>query len=344
MSGGFGWNGSNRSSNRRSSRENDAWDAYTPQVSQPSRAVSHSQPSHAVSHQGSQQPSLQMHIWKMARDTKLRSQKATAKNVVIVLVDGTGSMEAWLGEIFSRLSTLFVACQKFLGDDLQILFMKFGDPGCCPQDSIFMADLAGGPILGDWVQELQAIPLQRGGGNRRESAELAALAVDRLVDTSGCKQVFLFTITDEMAEEEVDPVVAHRVGIPSSKREPSQTVYSRLMERMHVFTIFADTSSYGHQHQKVFLPWWKDLLNRPGSVDRVINLDDSRRVVDVMLGAIAAITSQYDTFSQMLAGFQGGTKHGDQNIASVHQSLAGVSKVLSTPVAPAGRVKSLLDL
>lgn len=251
----------------------------------------------------------------------------TAKNLLMVGVDLTGSMKEWTNEILKRLSTLYQASTQFVGDDLEVVFMGFGDPGYCHIDNLIVPGVGRGPTLSNHLDVLRSFP-QSGGGNERENAEMVFLTADRMIQPGNFRNAFLFVITDEMAYDTIDPATAFRLGIPDAAPERTSDLVRRLDLKFHTFCIFADTQSYGPKHQTTFLPWWKGILQ-----DDVIPLDDSRRVVDVMLGAMAKTVNQYEAFSSMLQSFQGGTTHGEANIRTVHQSLSMVgSKAPKSPV------------
>ena len=256
-----------------------------------------------------------------------RTYQVPGRNLLIVAVDMTGSMSAWLEEILKRLSTLYMASTTFLGDDLDMMVLGFGDPARCSPDGLLIPGVSRGPLLEDHLRQILQFP-QVGGGNRRENAEMALLAVDRLVQAPNVRNGFVFVITDEMAYDQIDPKVAENCGIPNASMEPFEDLVQRVSRKYHLFTVFADTRAYQDEHVKVFRPWWENLLP-----NRVIPLDDRRRINDVILGAIAHTVHQYDVFSSMLAGFQDGTTHGNANITTVHQSLASIR--FGSPEAPA---------
>lgn len=247
------------------------------------------------------------------------------KSLVVVLLDRTRSMSTWSQEILRRLSTFYVATTSFLGDDLDMVMAGFGDPRCCQGDSLIVPGIGRGPILEDHIAALEPFK-QSGGGNQRECAELALLAVDQTIALDGLRHAFIFVITDEMGYDDIDSTTASRFGIHNAVSEPTSAVIARLNLRAHVFTIFSNTQTYGEDHTKVFLPWWQKLL--PGAV---IPLDDARRVTDVMLGAIAKSIHQYDRYSLLLQSLQGGTQYGPQNIRLVHESLSAISSKDPTP-------------
>lgn len=342
MSGGFGWSGNYNKNNRSPSSDwDDARSAYTTPTPAPTRSVS-PPPTYVVAPKPA--PAPHNSLWDLhACFGPHPKVTTTKKNVIIVALDMTGSMQNWRQEVLNRLSTFFVAASQILGEgDVEILFLSFGDPEYCNDDLVITTPLGSDQLLEKYIQAID-VP-QGGGGNAEEGAQYAAWFVEKHIDTTSAHRAFFFTITDEMCGKAVMTNVTKRLGMEPGYSD-SRVLYRSLMRKMHVYTIFSNTGSYGNEHLNKFLPFWQRLLNDPEMPeDHVIRLDDSRRVVDVMLGAIAKLSAQYDTFTSMLHSFQGHTQHGNENIAAVHKSLSfvGSSGKVSNASPPSKIAKSLL--
>jgi len=261
-----------------------------------------------------------------------KRQVTTADNVIIVAMDTTGSMGSWREEIFKRLALLFKEAQGFVGESLEVLFMGFGDIPL--GDPFEVCPTGDGPILDTYIEALTH--QTGGGGNKIESADLPAVYVHSLLDTSCAKSVYFFTITDEGFYD--PPGRANTVTDLSPELNSMKSIYSALKSRMGVFTILAETRCYGTKDDDVIRYQWEDALGK----EYVVPLDDSRRIVDVMLGVIAKTTGQIDKFSQALLSRQAGTHYGKINVGTVNKSLFMVPGGPSVPVVTAG-TKSLLD-
>jgi hypothetical protein len=96
------------------------------------------------------------------------------------------------------------------------------------------------------------------------------------------------------------------------------------------------TNTFSESYKKT----WVDAL---GSDERVLILNDARRLVDVLIGVVAKVTDQDDQFTKDLILCQGGTQYGSVNIANVKGTLAVVngSKV-AQPTSTARMTKSLI--
>jgi hypothetical protein len=340
MSGNYGWCGRDRTDDLDSrsynqsgfSRAHQAYDTGAPASAfddADSRLNRSRRASSVRMTRGSLTPAVDLNPRK--------AQKTTAKNVIIIDLDTTGSMDRWKEEIFKRLPLLYKEAQGFLGDDLEVLFITHGDIQRCG-DPFEVAPLGAGPILDQYIAALCRGSI--GGGNAIESAELGALYVNSLLDTSEAKSVYFITITDEGFYSNLDPATADAImGLRLPPELTSATeLYRGLKPRMNVFTILPQTNAYSATHMTQIKNQWDEALG----AEFVVPLDDARRVVDVILGIIGKTTGQYGKFTQTLNNRQGGTQHGSQNISNVHQSLALVPGA-QAPSVKAG-TKSLLDV
>lgn len=345
MSGNHGWGGNDRADDF-SPRQNDGFSQahrpYSQQSYDPDRYSNASKQLnnrsvHMTAGPSIAQAQLSQLDPAMSRlspvDTNpRRKQVTTKKNVIIVAVDRTGSMGPWTKEILDRCAVLYKEAQKYLGEDLEILFTSFGDYPAT-KDEFLVAPLGNGPELDTYLQVLNADA--DGGGNGVESSDMAAMYCLEMLDTTSAQNVFFFTVTDEGFY----PEKRHAEGYIGCKTSPElkdmAAVYRALKIRMNVFTIFGATATgrgYGNANKS-----WEETLGN----DHVVPLDDGRRVVDVMLGVIAKITNQFDQFSVHLDQRQGGTQFGAVNQKTVFNAL---SRVVGAPQAPSVKAgtKSLM--
>jgi len=268
--------------------------------------------------------------------TANKKQKSTKENLLIIAMDTTGSMGSWRSEIFDRLVVLYKEAQGFLGESLEILFIGFGDRQEC-HDAFEVCPIGDGPILDEYIDALTKATA--GGGNAVESPEMAALYVAMMLDTSENKSVHFFTVTDEGFYPQIDTVDAENMMGISIEAGASSNIYKSLKSRMGVYTILPKTNSYQKNTQRKIQRQWEDAV---GS-EFVIQLEDGRRVVDVILGAVAKINGQFDRFTKSLIKRQGGTQHGSENISTVQASLINVPGAPQPPSVKTG-TKSLVDI
>ena len=335
MSGNYGWGGNspdtdyNTSYNRGYSRAQDAYRSQTtPSYTAPaSQAVAPMKPVTRVI-----VPLSPVHV-----DLSPKVLKSEAAAVLVVAMDVTGSLSTWTKELFNRLPLLY----QDLGDDIEILFIAFGDVKY--RDPIQVSRFGRGQVLETYLNAFDKN--MTGGGNEVESAEVVAYYLDKYVDTSSARNCYTYFVTDEGILPTVSPNLTNEVcGHLGTMTEtvPTKSVMDRLLLKGFVFGVLANTNSYGaYTYENSFKPQWTDVLSSP---ERLLLLDDSRRLVDVMLGVVAKVTNQYAKFTQDLASRQGGTQFGQVNIQNVHKTLAlvGGSRVLSPQLPAVGGTRSLI--
>lgn len=256
------------------------------------------------------------------------SLKSTATNVVIVSLDVTSSMQEWPQEIFRRLPLLYQEACQYLGtEDLEILFIAHGDARTDNfpiQVSRFGRGQELDQILGSFYMKCG------GGGQGEESQELVAYYLLKQVDTSSAQNVYTFFVTDEAAVNFIDEqYVKKYLGAEYDLEfKPTKEVFNILKNRMKVFTILCETKNSYYDPSSI-KRFWEDHIGK----ENVLPLDDSRRVVDVMLGTMAKLTGQMDTFTKNLMGRQEGSAYADQNVKTVEKSIALVGpSTLSSPI------------
>ncbi len=243
---------------------------------------------------------------------------STAANVIIVAMDVTGSMHAWPGEIFKRLPLLYhEACAYLDSDDLEILFIAHADA----QGDAYplqVARFGRGPELDPMLAAFQI-----GGGGRerdgRESHELVMYKLVNEVDTSSAVNVHAFFLTDEAGRDVIDETEVRAVfGKPvTGELRATRDLAKQLLRRMNAWAVLCETGTYDPAPIRA---WWETALG----ADRIVPLNDHRRVVDVVLATIAAHTGQLDKFALDLRSRQAGSLYANQNVRTVMASVAHV--------------------
>ncbi len=342
MSGAFGWHKNNVLGDA-----SQATPGYfnTPSMAQPSVTVRHiggTRPASAhVSH-----PSPKPALASVAASISLpvpdgrHKERSTGEIVIIVCLDVTGSMSQWPEEIFRRLPQLYqVACDYFGTQDIDVLFIAHGDART-DRHAIQVGRMARGQAL-----ELELASFDRscgGGGQATESHEIVATYLRDQLDVSSARLVYTFFVTDEAACATVDPPLVQReLGIDVRDKElDTATLFKTLGQRMSIYTVLCSTNSYGDNEQKAIHSFWDKTVGK----EHILPLDDARRVVDIMLGVFAKTTGQLARFTKDLSTWQGGTKHGTQNIGTVMKSIAlvGTMGPKSPNILPKAGTRPLL--
>ncbi len=268
----------------------------------------------------------------MVVNPKNRKLTCTAENVLVVCLDGTGSMGTWRSEIWARVRLLFEEAKALLGDNLQIVFATFGDVKC--GDDIQVADPGAGPILDTYLAALSID--YRGGGDEAESPEILAYYLLEQVDVSQCKHVYAFFITDERAAYQVNPVHANDwLGIRPEWSLSTSKLFQQLCLKMDTYVVLRRATCDGYDPDRI-RDFWDEMLPT-----RVLPLDDGRRVVDVMLACVAKTTGQMSAFQQSFMSRNQGSRYAAENFQTVNQSVALVGGNQANP--PSAHKPSKLD-
>lgn len=266
-----------------------------------------------------------------AAPTARHALKSAAKNVLIVVLDLTGSMNEWPPELFRRLPLLFNEAAKYLGsDDLEILFAAHGDARTDDRP-LQVTRFGRGAELDGLLASFHPVGGGGGGGQGTESQELMALYLHELVDTASARHVHAFFVTDEMACGRADPDLARThlgIEVPDALRD-TKALFRSLARRMNAYAVLCETGTYDPAPIR---KGWEGLVG----AERILPLDDARRVADVLLGTLAAQTGQLDAFTADLVSRQGGSRFARQNVQTVLSSIALVANGPSVAKLPAG--------
>ena len=281
-----------------------------------------------------------LRVTKLPVPTATHSLKSTANNVIITVLDMTSSMGVWRDEIRKRAASLFDEAKKYLGsEDLELLFIAYGDART-DYNVVQVSQFGSDAKLDDYLASFTDCG---GGGQGSETPELVAYYLATQVDLSTAQNVYTFFITDESGCDSVNSRdVLEWLGIKKFNPEyaNSRDLFNLLKRKMELYTILCETKNYPNQVGFIN-EWWHDIMG----VERVLPLSDARRVIDVILGTMAKLTGQLDTFSKDLKQRQLPSPHGQVNVATVMTSISMVGK--GTPSDPftkkgAKQVKSLI--
>lgn len=260
----------------------------------------------------------------VVKDPRNRKLSITAANAILVLLDATGSMGSWRAEIWARVATLLTEAQQYLGNDLQIVFGVFGDLKC--GDRLEICDPAGDQPTLD--RHLVALDLNMGGGgDEEESPEMMMYYLLEQVDVTTCRNVFAFFVTDEKAAPSIDTRLAqNHLGFSLAESLSTSETFRRLLLKMDAYIILKRTDVIQYNPQRIRDFWDKT------TPERILPLDDGRRVVDVILAAVATKTGQMPKFSQNFAQRNAGNTHAAQNFQTVTHSVSFIGS--AQPASP----------
>ncbi len=271
-------------------------------------------------------------VGKKTKDLVPQSISTESDKPLTILCDVTGSMSEWPGVIFSKLPYLELEGQEYLGKNMEICFGAVGD-AYCDTYPLQMRPFTKGLELKDRLKEL--VIEKGGGGTKQESYELAAYYCLHNVQMPKAiiKPPLLF-IGDEAPYDFINEehVRNHSYGTLQSKLSTA-ALFKALMEKFSVYLIrkpYNKTSNnvMSAEDKKIYKAWC-DLIG----MDRIADLPEASRVVDVIFGILARETSRVAYFREELEGRQKPeqVKVVYKSLATVHVVSGGEAKLALPP-------------
>lgn len=352
MSGNFGWRGDARDRDDAApSAFHDAHRAYTPGTSYTrSTPASDDGGSYRAPFTRAADPDPPSTYPPV--DLTPRIHQITALNYLGVAIDTTGSVGSWRPELFKRLALLFLGSVSLLGGSagrktssspggspvtttdgrkiLELQFIGFGDADIS-SDTIEVAPPGSGPELDGYLHHMRKDC--SGGGNDHESSDQALLFADRMVRLpEGVRQKLFVIVTDEPYPDVIDPEHARRwLGVTLQGPTPLAKVVDSLRARGWSLWCVQKPLS-GDLYTQETRRKWQALLGE----ERVLPLEDARRVVDVILGIVAIQAGKFDVFTADLTSRHDtpDNKYGKVNVRTVLTSLSSASVMLGAAGKP----------
>lgn len=211
---------------------------------------------------------------------------------IIVGIDTTGSMQKWPEVFFDKLPLLYQEAVKYL-PGCEISFQAINDWFADGRDNALQpAPFAAGAQLDEIIGQLH--PVGGGGGQGMESYELFA-AYNGFVKTPGAliKPVAII-LGDEAPFENVPDEAARYYGLTEGPPYSCKEAFARLHDKCDVFLVH---KSYGPQDGIVLEAWREHALM---SDERILHIEDPKRVVDVILGIVGILTGKHEMFEREL--------------------------------------------
>ncbi len=255
---------------------------------------------------------------------------------IVIGVDVTGSMASWPGEIFDRLPLLFQTLGKYK-PNAEFAFCAIGD-ATCDQYPLQVNDFSND--INELEKAVKALGCEGGGGGQiSESYELFGYFMLNHCNTPNATSPFLLIYGDEKFYDRVDPgQVKHFVGDRLQDPVDSDDMWKQLIGKFNLYHL---RKSYGGHNKEIQARWSKAIGRQ-----RIVDVPDPERAVDIGMGLIAKKWGQYGDFTGSLDA-----RHDDSSLkASVHKSLRHVDVDRSAKSVVSGRsrsksraTKSLLD-
>jgi hypothetical protein len=239
-----------------------------------------------------------------------------SENPIVIAVDVTGSMSTWPASIFDRLPLLYQTLANYK-QDLEISFAAIGD-ATCDNYPLQVNGFAKGPALDD---NLRALCAEGGGGGQHmESYELFGYYMNSSnVLVPKAKSPFLIIFGDEGFYENIHPdQVKHYIGHDIQSPMDSLAMWKSLSTKFDTYLLH---KPYSDSLDKTIIAQWSDALGP----QKIIQLYDEERAVDVAIGLIARRWGKYDDFSKNISA-----RHDSTDISAVTKSL----RFIGSPVTP----------
>jgi hypothetical protein len=269
---------------------------------------------------------------KKAADMAPDMIKTKSKAPLAILCDVTGSMGKWPATIFSKLPYLEIEGKEYLGDDLEISFCAFGDV-YSDNYPLQVRKFSKGT---DLKIQLEALVIEGGGGGQvKESPEVAALYYARNVEMPLASKPICIIITDESLYDAVSKEDAKRhAKVDLEKRIPTKDIFDELKRRYAVYlvrkpyqTMSGDAIS---STDKGIVKEWLRYVDE----DHIVTLPNEERVLDIIFGILAKETDKVDYFRDELKDRQLKDKGGAKKVEVALKALETIHKEVGAGIDP----------
>ena len=226
---------------------------------------------------------------------------------LVVSVDVTGSMSDWRQVVFEKLPLLYGEVQRYL-PDVEISFSAVGDV-FVDTYPIQVANFGKGKTLDDKL----AFSNCGGGGNGGESYDVMASFYLHNCDIPNAKKpIFVFTGDDDIFKRTPENYLRQYLEVGDEALSGVEAV-KQLAKKFDTYLLTRDGYTTNN---------WEEALGK----EKILSLNDPRRIVDSLIGIVAGATGNFDDFTQRL-----GTRQTKAQVQSVMKTLHSVALDLSIP-------------
>jgi hypothetical protein len=238
----------------------------------------------------------------------VRSESPTP---LVFAVDVTGSMGEWPKIIFNKLPVLYNEAKLWL-PEIDISFAAVGD-AYCDRYPIQVCDFAKDRDLEQHINSI--FPEGGGGGQHRESYELMAYYYARHCDLPKAqKALFVFCGDEGFYEKLRRQQIQTLVGDNLQEDPDAYAVFEELGKKFEVYNLRVKYND-DKLETEIRAQWQRAI-----GAQRVLRLEDPRRIVDCILGLTALVANEYEQFQDRLAKRQTGEQV-EQVIKTLHPLL-----------------------
>jgi len=220
--------------------------------------------------------------------------KTEGRYPIVIGIDTTGSMSEWPKVFFEKLPLLYKEAVKYF-PECEISFQAINDFQADGHDVAFQpAPFGKGPQLDEFIGQLY--PYGGGGGQSTESYEIFAAYNSFLEAPNSVIKPVAIILGDEAPFDKVPPQVCRHYGLSQNKIS-SKTVFKKLHEKCNVFLVRKPYYGFGKEDEPI-IKIWRELALIPQ--ERIMNIKEPRRVVDVILGILGILTEKSEIFEKEL--------------------------------------------
>jgi hypothetical protein len=250
---------------------------------------------------------------------------------IVVGIDTTGSMEEWPKIFFDKLPLLYKEAVKYF-PECEISFQAINDFHSDGADvALQPAPFGKGPQLDELIGQLY--PYGGGGGQVKESYEMFAAYNSFLKAPKAIIKPIAIILGDEAPYDEVPAEVCAYYKLSKGEAVPARTVFEKLHQKCDVFLVrkpYYETK----KEEAPIIKKWREMALIPA--ERILNIKDPKRVVDVILGVLGILTGKVELFEQELVERQNPTQ-----VNEVLNSLHNLKVSYHKGIDPAQRSVSL---
>jgi hypothetical protein len=234
---------------------------------------------------------------------------------LVFAVDVTGSMGEWPGIIFNKLPVLYNEAKLWL-PEIDISFAAIGD-AYCDRYPVQICDFAKDRDLEQHINSI--FPEGGGGGQTQESYELFAYYYLKHCDIPQAQKALFVYCGDEGFYEKIRRQhVQTFFGDVVTEDIDAYHVFGQLGKKFEVYNL--RVQYHDDAADATIRAQWQKAIG----AQRVLRLEDPRRIVDCILGLTALMANEYEQFRERLTKRQTGEQV-EQVINTLHPLLPGAS-------------------
>lgn len=213
--------------------------------------------------------------------------KTEVKSPVVIIFDETGSMDDF-PKIFLDKAPMFygqIEQQGYL-KDFALSFCAIGDARNNENAPLQVGDFEQGIKLDDILKKIYLE--KNGGGQQKETYELAAYYYLHHCEMPNSELPFLFFIGDEGFYSKITAsILKEYLGEKSSEEKDSKHIFAELNKKFQN-NVFLFHRSYGDSSvDREVTNQWKEVL----PAEHLIHMKEDKSIVDLMLGVIAMVSN-----------------------------------------------------